>query len=172
MSDLRTHIRDIPNFPKPGIDFKDITPLLRDAKAFAECIAQLVAPLRDQNISAICGIEARGFIFGAAMAHALGAGFVPIRKAGKLPGAVVGIDYALEYGHDRLETIADALHPGECVVLVDDVLATGGTLLAARELMLSLGAELVAAAVVIELEFLGARSRWPATTPLQALLRY
>lgn len=172
MFDLYSHIRDVPNFPKQEIVFKDITPLLRDAQALAACIAQLAAPLRDQNIACVCAIEARGFIFGAALAHVLNAGFVPIRKPGKLPGRVVGIDYALEYGRDRLETIADALMPGERVVLVDDVLATGGTLLAARELVIGFGAELVAAAVVIELKNFNARSRWPATTPLHTLLCY
>jgi adenine phosphoribosyltransferase len=172
MLDLRNFIRDVPDFPKPGILFKDITPLLRDAQALAECVVQLAAPFRNQKIAAVCSVEARGFIFGAALAHALGIGFVPIRKAGKLPGVVVGVNYALEYGEDRLETIADALAPGDRVVLIDDVLATGGTLLAARELILGFDAELVAAAVLIELKFLNGRSRWPAATPLHSLLCY
>ncbi|HSN01251.1 MAG TPA: adenine phosphoribosyltransferase [Rudaea sp.] len=169
---LQHYIRDVPDFPKPGIVFKDITPLLADAAALRECVAQLAAPFRGAGIAAVCGIESRGFIFGAALARELGAGFVPIRKPGKLPARTLGADYALEYGSDRLEIHADALAPGRRTLLVDDVVATGGTLLAARRLIAELGAELAAAAVVIELEFLKARERWTDGVPLHALVRY
>ncbi len=172
MIDLAAHIRDIPDFPKPGILFKDITPLLADADALRECVAQLATPFRAAGVDAVCGIESRGFIFGAALARELGAGFVPIRKPGKLPARTFSMDYALEYGSDRLEIHTDALMPGARTLLVDDVVATGGTLLAARSLIARLGAELVATTVVIELGFLGARTRWPEGVPLHALLRY
>ncbi len=172
MIDLSAYIRDIPDFPRPGIVFKDITPLLGNSRALNACVAALAKPFRGQGIDAVCAIESRGFIFGAALARELGAGFVPIRKPRKLPGPTIGIDYALEYGSDRLEMHVDALAPGARAVLVDDVVATGGTLLASRALIAQLGADLVAAAVVIELEFLGARSRWPSDVPLHALVRY
>jgi adenine phosphoribosyltransferase len=170
--DLAAYVRDVPDFPQPGIVFKDITPLLAEPGALAACIAALAEPFRDLRIDRVCAIEARGFIFGAALALALGAGFVPIRKPRKLPARTIGIDYALEYGSDRLEMHADALCADARVLLVDDVVATGGTLLASRALIAQLGAELVAATVVIELEFLGARTRWPADVPLHALIRY
>ena len=172
MHALARYIRDVPDFPKPGVVFKDITPLLADAGAFAICIDALASPWRARRIDAICGIESRGFIFGAALAHALDAGFVPLRKAGKLPCATIGVDYALEYGNARLEMHEDALEPGARVLIVDDVLATGGTLAAARELVLRSEAEIVGAGVVIELTTLGGRSRWQDRAPLQALLRY
>jgi adenine phosphoribosyltransferase len=124
------------------------------------------------GIGAVCGIESRGFIFGAAMARALGAGFVPLRKAGKLPPPVVGVDYGLEYGLDRLEIGTRAVAPGERVVIVDDVLATGGTLEAARRLVERLGAEVVGASVVIELAGLNGRARWAAGAPLHVLIGY
>jgi adenine phosphoribosyltransferase len=170
--DLADYVRDVPDFPQPGIVFKDITPLLADARALDACISALAGPFRDQRIDVVCAIESRGFIFGAALARDLGAGFVPIRKPRKLPAQTIGIDYALEYGSDRLEMHVDALTPGARVLLVDDVVATGGTLLASRALIAQLGAQLVAAAVVIELEFLNARARWPADVPLHALIRY
>jgi adenine phosphoribosyltransferase len=170
--DLAAYVRDVPDFPQPGIAFKDITPLLADARALNACIAALAEPFRDQRIDAVCAIESRGFIFGAALAHDLGAGFVPIRKPRKLPAAVIGIEYALEYGSDRLEMHLDALCVGARVLLVDDVVATGGTLLASRALIAQLGAKLVAAAVVIEIGFLDARARWPVDVPLHALIRY
>jgi adenine phosphoribosyltransferase len=165
-------VRDVPDFPRPGIVFKDITPLLADAAAFAECIDALCEPWRGHDIGAVCGIESRGFIFGAAMARALGAGFVPLRKAGKLPPPVVGVDYGLEYGLDRLEIGTHAVAPGEKVVVVDDVLATGGTLEAARRLVERLGAEVVGASVAIELGGLNGRARWPGEVPLHVLIRY
>jgi len=172
MQALDALIRDIPDFPEPGIVFKDITPLLADADGMRRCIEAMAAPWREADVQAVCGIEARGFIFGAALAQALGAGFVPVRKPGKLPAATLGVDYALEYGSDRLEVHRDALKPGERVLLVDDVLATGGTLAAAAELVRRLGAHLCGAGVVIELGFLGGRARWSADAPLRALLRY
>ena len=172
MIELLPYIRDVPDFPKPGILFKDITPLLANARALQRCVAALAEPYRKERVDVICAIESRGFIFGAALARELDAGFVPIRKPGKLPARKLGADYALEYGSDRLEIHADALAAGARVALVDDVIATGGTLLAARALIGLLGAELVAASVVIELAFLDARSRWAAPTPLHALIRY
>ena len=172
MHALHELIRDIPDFPQPGIRFKDITPLLADAGAMRQCIGAMAEPWRQAGIDAVCGIEARGFIFGAALAQSLGAGFVPVRKPGKLPAETVGVDYALEYGSDRLEVHRDAVREGERVLLVDDVLATGGTLAAAAELMQLLGAHLCGASVVIELESLAGRKRWLADAPLHALLRY
>lgn len=169
--DVVALIRDVADFPKPGIVFKDITPMLADARAFAAVISALAAPWRSAPPQAVVGIESRGFIFAAALARELGSGFVPIRKPGKLPAAVHQVEYALEYGHDRLEIHRDALPAGARVLLVDDVLATGGTLLAARQLLERLDVRLCGASVLIELEFLGARQRWQGP-PLQALLRY
>jgi adenine phosphoribosyltransferase len=172
MIDLTTFVRDIPDFPRPGIVFKDITPLLADRAAFSACISELALPYRKGKVDTVCAIEARGFIFGAALAVELGAGFVPMRKPGKLPAQTIGVDYLLEYGSDRLEMHCDALAAGARVVLADDVVATGGTLLAARDLIRSMGAELIGASVLIELESLGARVRWPGPEPLHALIRY
>lgn len=166
------HLRDIADFPKPGIVFKDITPLLGEGDAFQAAIAAMCAPWRDSRLDAVLGIESRGFILGAAMAHALGCGFVPVRKPGKLPAHVLRQEYALEYGSDCIEVHADALAPGARVLLVDDVLATGGTLLAALSLAGQLQAEVVGAAVLIELPALGARTRWPAAISLQATLAF
>jgi adenine phosphoribosyltransferase len=172
MHALARYVRDVPDFPKPGVVFKDITPLLADAGAFAICIDAMASPWRARRIDAVCGIESRGFIFGAALAQALDAGFVPLRKAGKLPARHIGVDYELEYGMARLEVHEDALDPGARVLIVDDVLATGGTLLAARELIERLDARIAGASVVIELEFLKGRARWRDGVPLQSLLRY
>jgi adenine phosphoribosyltransferase len=169
---LASRVRDVPDFPKPGVLFKDITPLLADAKAFRECVDALAAPWRAHGIDAVCGIEARGFIFGAALARALDSGFVPLRKPGKLPAATLGADFQLEYGQARLEVHADALARGARVLIVDDVLATGGTLAAARQLVERLGADIAGAAVVLELAFLHGRTRWPGDVPLVSLLRY
>ena len=163
-------IRDVADFPKPGIGFKDLTPLLGNGAAFAESIAQLIMPFRDQNISCVCGIEARGFIFGGAAAIALGCGFVPLRKPGKLPATKIGIDYALEYGADRLEMHADALRPGQRILLVDDVLATGGTLVAAAALVEQAGAEIAGAALLVEIAALAGRSRWQRPGPLHSVI--
>jgi adenine phosphoribosyltransferase len=172
MHDLSRLIRAVPDFPRAGVTFRDITPLLADAKAFASCIDALAAPWLDQGVQAVCGIEARGFIFGAALAQRLRAGFVPLRKPGKLPPPVVTVDYQLEYGSDRLEAQAEAIHVDERVLLVDDVLATGGTLAAAASLLDRLGATMVGASVVIELDALRGRERWTREFPLLSLLNY
>ena len=172
MHDFTRLIRAVPDFPSAGVMFRDVTPLLADANAFASCIDALAAPWLDQGVQAVCGIEARGFIFGAALAHRLRAGFVPLRKPNKLPPPVVAVDYQLEYGSDRLEAQAGAIRVGERVLLVDDVLATGGTLAAAESLVVKLGAELVGASVVIELDALGGRKRWQRDAPLLSLLIY
>ena len=170
--DLARFVRDVADFPKPGVVFKDLTPLLADAGAFAASIEALVAPFVGAKIERVVGIEARGFIFGAAAARALGAGFVPMRKPKKLPATTIGVDYALEYGSDRLEMHADALVRGERVLVVDDVLATGGTLAAAADLCDAAGAAIVGAAVMAEIAFLGGRARWRRTAPLHAVLRF
>ena len=165
-------IRDVPDFPKPGILFKDITPLLSDAEAFRAAIKAMAAPWRDAGVQAVLGVEARGFILGAALALELGAGFVPVRKPGKLPGATLQQEYTLEYRSDRIEVCADAVAPGTRVVLVDDVLATGGTLAAALLLAGQLQAQVLGAAVLVELDGLGGRARLPADVPLQVTLVY
>jgi adenine phosphoribosyltransferase len=170
MNDWTRLIRDVPDFPKPGIVFKDITPALADADAFAATIEAMVAPWRGQAIDAVVGIEARGFILGAPLARALNAGFVPIRKPGKLPGRTLSQSYALEYGEDRLELHADALPAGARVLLVDDVLATGGTLAAAHALLGQLQVGIVGAGVLVELTALNGRARWRDAAPLQAAL--
>jgi adenine phosphoribosyltransferase len=169
---LAALIRPVPDFPAPGVVFRDITPLLADADAFAQCIGLLAQPWRDARVDAVCAVEARGFIFGAALATALGAGFVPLRKPGKLPPPVASVDYELEYGRDRLEARADALHARERVLIADDVLATGGTLCAARALVERLGAHVVGASVLIELDAFGGRAAWGEASPLHALLHY
>jgi adenine phosphoribosyltransferase len=157
--DLREWIRNIPDFPKPGVMFKDITPLLSSPQAFRSSIEQLEQRFRGRGIDVIAAAEARGFIFGAPLAMQMGAGFVPIRKPGKLPYATIAQEYQLEYGNDRLEVHTDALSRGHRVLLLDDVLATGGTMKACRDLVQSTGAELVACAFVIELSFLGGRQK-------------
>jgi len=172
MHNLASLIRAVPDFPTPGIVFRDITPLLADAAEFARCIALLAEPWRDARVQAVCAIESRGFIFGAALATTLGAGFVPLRKPGKLPPPVVAVDYELEYARDRLEARDDALRRDERVLVADDVLATGGTLCAARALVERLGATVVGASVLIELAALPGRTRWGNASPLHALLSY
>ena len=172
MQAIHDLVRDVPDFPTPGVLFKDITPLLADADAFGQCIDALCAPWIGQSIGAVCGIESRGFIFGAAMARALGTGFIAWRKKGRRPPPVIGADYGLEYGRDRLEIGRQTLAPGERVIAVDDVLATGGTLEAGRRLVEQLGANEVGAGVVIELGSLGGWSRWTCFAPLHASVRY
>jgi adenine phosphoribosyltransferase len=157
--DLRSYIRDIPDFPKPGIQFKDITPLLANPGALRAAVDQMTAPFAGQPINAIAAAEARGFIFAAPMALALGIGFIPIRKPGKLPSSTIAFEYQLEYGTDRLEIHADALRPGQRILLVDDVLATGGTMRACCDLVQQTGAEVVACAFLVELGFLEGRAR-------------
>jgi adenine phosphoribosyltransferase len=158
-ADLRSAIRTIPDYPKPGIMFRDITTLLGDARAFRRAVDELVHPYAGAKIDKIAGIEARGFILGGAVAHQLSAGFVPIRKKGKLPHRTVSVAYALEYGSDEIEMHADALVTGERVVLVDDLIATGGTATAAVQLLRGIGAEVVAACFIIDLPDLGGAER-------------
>lgn len=165
-------IRDIADFPKPGIVFKDITPLLADGPDFASALDEMARPWRTTPLQAVLGIESRGFILGAALAHELRTGFVPVRKPGKLPGRTVTQEYALEYGSDRIEMHADALPAGSRVLLVDDVLATGGTLRAALALAQQLELEVVGAAVLVELQALRGRDRWSEALPLLATLAY
>ncbi|MGH8215536.1 MAG: adenine phosphoribosyltransferase [Rhodanobacteraceae bacterium] len=169
---LKARVRDVPDFPRRGVLFKDITPLLADARAFGDCVAAMAAPWRGAALDAVCGIEARGFIFGAALARVLDVGFVPLRKAGKLPARTVGVDFQLEYASTRLEVHADALAPDARALIVDDVLATGGTLAAACALLERLGAQVAGGSLVIELEFLRGRSHWRADAPLHSLIRY
>ena len=156
---LRALIRDVPDFPQPGILFKDVTPLLADPDGLAAAVEALAAPLRDRGVTKVLAVEARGFILGAPVALALGAGLVPVRKAGKLPWTVEAAEYVLEYGTDRLEVHADAVGPGEAVAIVDDVLATGGTAAATVRLARMLGAEVVACAFLLELSFLAGREQ-------------
>lgn len=165
-------LRDVPDFPRPGILFKDITPVLSDAGGFAAAIADMAEPWRDARVDAVVGIESRGFILGAALAQALGSGFVPVRKPGRLPARTLSQDYALEYGSDRLEVHVDALPPASRVLLVDDVLATGGTLQAALSLMRRQGAEVAGAAVLLEMLELGGRARWTDAAPLRSAAAY
>ena len=157
--DLADLIRTIPDYPKPGILFRDITTLLKDPAGFRQSVDKIAERYRDAGATRVAGIEARGFILGGAVAHALGLGFLPVRKKGKLPAATIGIDYALEYGTDRVELHADAVVPGESVLLVDDLIATGGTAEAAARLLQFAGAHVLAAAFVIELPDLGGRAR-------------
>jgi adenine phosphoribosyltransferase len=170
---LYAAIRDVPDFPKPGIVFKDIMPILAKPETLRLSIDLFEAICRGlpQPIDKIVGIDARGFLFGAALAYNLGVGFIPVRKAGKLPGKIEAIAYSLEYGESTVEMLSDALKPGERVVLVDDLLATGGTAAAAIKLIEKLGAQTIAALFLVELEFLHGRSRL-AGIPIHALLRY
>ncbi|MCP5464924.1 MAG: adenine phosphoribosyltransferase [Deltaproteobacteria bacterium] len=154
---LKDYIRDIPNFPKEGIIFKDITTLLKDAGALKESIRQMAEPFRDKGITKVCGIESRGFIFGMPLAIELNAGFVPIRKEGKLPWTKISQEYVLEYGTDRIEIHKDAIEDGEKTLVVDDLLATGGTAEASLKLLAKLNANVVGFAFLIELEFLNGR---------------
>lgn len=159
METLKTKIRHVPDFPKPGILFYDITTLLNDRQGFQDTIAALTAPYRNRGVEQVVGIESRGFILGAAVANALGAGFVPIRKPGKLPSRCYREDYALEYGTDGLEIHEDAVRSGQRVLLVDDVLATGGTAKAASGLVRRIGGELIGLSFLIELNFLNGRDK-------------
>lgn len=160
--DLAALVRTIPDFPKPGIQFRDITTLIGDAAGFAETTRRLALCAEAYSPDVLVAVEARGFLFGAAMAVMLGKGLVPVRKAGKLPGVTIGVDYALEYGADRLELHEGAIKAGSRVVLVDDLLATGGTIVAAASLMRAAGAEVAAALFVIDLPDLGGRARLSA----------
>jgi len=159
---LLSSIRTIPDYPKPGILFRDITTLLGDARAFRRAIDELVHPYAGLKVDKIAGIEARGFILGGAIAHQLSAGFIPIRKKGKLPHETVRVAYSLEYGLDEMEMHKDAVKPGEKVILVDDLVATGGTAEGAVKLLTQMGADIVAACFVIDLPDLGGRKKLEA----------
>ena len=156
---LRDAIRTIPDYPKPGIQFRDITTLLGDARAFRTAVDQLVQPWAGQRIDKVAGIEARGFILGGAMAHQLSSGFIPVRKKGKLPHETVRIAYSLEYGVDEMEVHRDAVQPGERVILVDDLIATGGTAEAAIKLIEKAGGNVVGCSFIIDLPELNGRKR-------------
>ncbi|CAN5503876.1 adenine phosphoribosyltransferase [soil metagenome] len=170
--DLGAYIRDIPDFPKPGVVFKDITPLLGDPSAFAASVDGLADPYAADRIDKVLGTEARGFILAAPVAYRFGAGFVPVRKAGKLPWEIERQEYELEYGTDLLEIHRDAVHPGERVLIVDDVLATGGTAAATARLVEKLGATVVGYGFLIELAFLAGRSALPEGSRITSLLHY
>lgn len=160
--DLKAYIRTIPDYPKPGIMFRDITTLLGHGEAFRQAVDEMVAPLIDRKIDKVAGIEARGFILGAVIAHQLSAGFVPLRKKGKLPYKTTQAEYALEYGTDVIEMHMDAVEPGERVLLVDDLIATGGTALAGLDLLRRAKAEIVGASFVVDLPDLGGAERLEA----------
>jgi adenine phosphoribosyltransferase len=169
--DLRALIRDVPDFPKPGILFKDITPLLKSARALDYTCRALAEPLQSERVTAIAAIESRGFIFGSCVAQILGAGFVPIRKPGKLPWTTHRNEYQLEYGSDALEIHRDAVDHSDRVLLIDDVLATGGTAAAASRLVRDCGGTLVGVAMVIELSFLDGRKKLDGAT-VHSLVQY
>jgi len=169
--DLRSHVRDIADYPTRGVTFRDITPLLGEASAFAAAIDRLADGFVDIEVDRVVGVESRGFIFGAPVACRLGAGFVPVRKAGKLPWAVAREEYELEYGTDKLEIHRDAIHPGEHVLIIDDVLATGGTAAATASLVETLGGRIAGLAFLLELDELGGRSRL-GDWPIRSLLHY
>jgi adenine phosphoribosyltransferase len=173
MNDLTASIRTIPDYPKPGVMFRDITTLLGDARAFRRAVDELVQPWAGTKVDKVAGIEARGFILGGAVAHQLSAGFVPVRKKGKLPHATVSIAYSLEYGLDEMEMHEDALKPGERVILVDDLIATGGTAEGAVKLMRKLGADVLAACFVIDLPDLGGAKKLEAMdVPVRSLMTF
>jgi len=168
--DLRDHIRGVPDFPKPGILFYDVSTLLRHADAWQVAMGRMAKMVRAYQPDLLAGIESRGFLLAAPLALKLGCGFVMLRKRGKLPGAVIGHDYALEYGTDRIEIQEDAVSKGQRVVIVDDLLATGGTMQAGISLLRAVGAEVPAAAALIELTFLNGRNR--LDVPFEALVSY
>src|SRR6266581_1182423 len=172
-NDLRAAIRTIPDYPKPGIMFRDITTLLGDARAFRRTIDELVQPWAGTKIDKVAGVEARGFILGGAVAHQLSAGFVPIRKKGKLPHATVRVAYSLEYGLDEMEMHQDAVSRGERIILVDDLIATGGTAEAAVKLLRQLGVEILGACFVINLpELGGAKKLADLGVPVRTLVTF
>lgn len=161
-AELKAAIRNIPDYPKPGIMFRDITTLLGNPRAFRRAIDELVHPFAGTKVDKIAGMEARGFILGGAVAHQLSAGFIPIRKKGKLPHDVVSIAYSLEYGLDEMEMHRDAVRPGEKVILIDDLIATGGTAVGAVSLLKQMGADVIAACFVIDLPALSGRKKLEA----------
>jgi adenine phosphoribosyltransferase len=156
---FKSRIRTIPDYPKPGIQFRDITTLLADSVGFRKAVDELVQPFTGSRIDKVAGIEARGFIVGGAVAHQLGVGFIPVRKTGKLPWETIGLDYELEYGTDRVEIHRDAVNPGDRVLLVDDLIATGGTAEATVRLIEQAGGRIVGCSFVIDLPDLGGRKR-------------
>jgi adenine phosphoribosyltransferase len=171
--DLRDAIRTLPDYPKPGILFRDITTLLGNAQAFRQAVDALVQPFAGRKVDKVAGIEARGFILGGAVAHQLSAGFVPLRKKGKLPHKTLSVEYALEYGHDAMEVHDDACVAGERVILVDDLIATGGTAAAAIALLRRTGAEVVGACFVVDLPELGGMERVAAMgVPVSTLIAF
>lgn len=173
LAEIRAAIRTIPDYPKPGIQFRDITTLLGNAQAFRRVVDELVRPWTEARIDRVAGIEARGFILGGAVAHRLASGFVPIRKKGKLPHATVRVAYSLEYGIDEMEVHRDSVAQGERIILVDDLIATGGTAEAAVKLLRTLGAEILAACFVIDLPDLGGRRRLEALgVPVRTLVGF
>jgi adenine phosphoribosyltransferase len=170
---IRDAIRTIPDYPKPGVMFRDITTLLGDARAFHDVVALLSQPWRGERIDRVAGIEARGFILGGAIAHQLSAGFVPIRKKGKLPHTTVRVAYSLEYGLDEMEMHRDAVAAGERIILVDDLIATGGTAAAAVKLLRSLGAQILAACFIVDLPDLGGSAKLAALeVPVRTLVAF
>ena len=169
--DLSSYIRDIADWPQEGVVFKDITPLLASPEGFKEAIDTLAVEYQNTGVTKVMGAEARGFIFGGALAYTLGAGFVPARKPGKLPWDTTTVSYDLEYGTDSLEVHADAFGPGDRVLIVDDVLATGGTAAAKAELVAAKGAEVAGFAFLIELDFLDGRAKLPPGRPIVSLIR-
>jgi adenine phosphoribosyltransferase len=171
VADLERAIRNVPDFPKPGIQFKDITPVIGDPRLFAACVEHLTANVPRGSVSAVVGIEARGFVFAAAAALRLGAGVVPVRKKGKLPYETIEESYDLEYGSNTVAIHTDAVAPGSRVLLVDDLLATGGTAAAAAALLKRIGAQIVEIAFVIELAFLKGRARL-SDHPVRSLIVY
>ena len=172
-ADLKSFVRTISDYPRPGIQFRDITTLLGDAGAFRRAVDQLVRPWSASRIDRVAGIEARGFILGGAMAHQLSAGFVPIRKRGKLPHSTVRVAYSLEYGLDEMEMHTDAFSPGQRIILADDLIATGGTAEAAVKLLRSLGGELLAACFIIDLPALGGARKLEALgVPVRTLISF
>jgi len=171
ISKLHEAVRDIPDFPKPGILFKDITPILANGELFKTAIDIFIEACKGKKIDKIVGIDARGFLFGAATAYHLGLGFIPVRKKGKLPYKTESAAYQLEYGEAVVEMHIDAIRPGERIVLIDDLLATGGTSAAAAKLIKKMGGELVEAQFLIELEFLNGRKNLDSL-PIQSFLKY
>ncbi|MBI4576170.1 MAG: adenine phosphoribosyltransferase [Planctomycetes bacterium] len=168
---LKSYIREVPDFPRPGIGFKDITTLLLDPAALREAVRAMAAPYREEGVELVCGAEARGFPFACAIALELGAGFVPIRKPGKLPAPTRQVTYSLEYGSDELHVHRDAVRPGQRVLLVDDLLATGGTMVACLELVHAQGARVVGCCFLVELDFLRGRERLGGT-PVHSIIHY
>ena len=171
--DFKDAIRTIPNYPKDGIMFRDITTLLGNPRTFRRAVDELVQPWAGGRVDKVAGLEARGFILGGAVAHQLSTGFVPIRKKGKLPFSVIGEDYALEYGQDRVEIHTDAIKPGDNVLLIDDLIATGGTMMAGKKLLEKLGAIVMEGAAIVDLPELGGSDKLRATgMPLFTLVDF